>query len=138
MTMLYGADWSARNDIFFSRFGPDEAKELNADYATVGNTPLHLAVLRNDLRLVVTLLNATAININEKNAKGTRPIHLAVRKATVLSDVWLPRSATIGIINSLLAAGADVNARDESALPTYSGRSFWTQLFSPPAESRRE
>src|SRR5262245_50578529 len=70
---------------------------------TVGNTPLHVAVINNYLPLM-DWLKAHGANPNAKGHYGDTPLHTAV-----ISD----RSPDGAVIRSLLRMGADVNAPND-------------------------
>jgi ankyrin repeat protein len=92
------------------------------------NTPLHLAVESGHENIVELLLANTA-DINAKNKSGQTPLDLAVEWGqTNIAKVLLAHGANIGdalvcalqtarphknMVELLLAAGADVNARDD-------------------------
>jgi Ankyrin repeats (many copies)/Ankyrin repeat len=96
------------------------------------NTPLHLAV-DSGHEDIVELLLANKADINAKNKLGETPLDLAVEGGqTNIAKVLLAHGAKIGdalvcalrnggsdhksMVELLLADGADVNARDASAM----------------------
>lgn len=71
-----------------------------------GNTPLHIAIMRNDSKAVSCILKCgKVVSINERNEKGFTPLHIACDNHSYRSDGM--------IINQLLSyRGIDVNLQD--------------------------
>lgn len=106
-----------------------------------GETPLHHAVDRGNLPLVLALLDAPQIKVNAADRRGTRPIHSAVREnhpeivdalsrrgADLEADSWyenrpLQLAAELGhdaVAQRLLQQGADVNGQSwQGYMPLY-------------------
>ena len=79
-----------------------EQGEVVKDHPWTGNNSLHSAVLLEDVEAV--LREAQHVNINDVNAKGETPLHIA---AGMLSQVGA------NILEILVSKGADVNSQNK-------------------------
>lgn len=85
------------NKEFLDRLVQNNAEVNSPDFD--GDTPLHFAVMNNNLEAVEYLLENGA-NTNVKNKDGITPLHIAVKEKNY------------DITGKLLAAGADRNTKD--------------------------
>ena len=72
-------------------------------YGDVGDTRLHKAVRRNDLKTVEMLIKQGA-NVNARDENGNTPLH------------WAAFKKNIPVVKLLITQGADVNAQDERGI----------------------
>ena len=79
-----------------------ERGELVRDRQWTGNNSLHCAVLRGDGDAV--LLESQVVEVNEVNAKGETPLHLAARNKS---------DGGVQLIEMLLLKGGDVNCQNK-------------------------
>lgn len=79
-----------------------ERGELVRDRQWTGNNSLHCAVLRGDGDAV--LLESQIVEVNEVNAKGETPLHLAARNKS---------DGGVQLIEMLLLKGGDVNCQNK-------------------------
>uniref|UniRef100_A0A6P7GX78 Uncharacterized protein LOC114344022 n=1 Tax=Diabrotica virgifera virgifera TaxID=50390 RepID=A0A6P7GX78_DIAVI len=69
-----------------------------------GNTPLHIAVIKNNLEILNQLLSIDDVKIDEKNHSEETPLTLATQ------------NGNIGAVRMLISKGADVNCRNSVGL----------------------
>ncbi len=77
----------------------DKGKSPAPRTNTLGNTPLHVAVLKRDVNLVRDLIRGSA-SINARNESGDTPLHIAAA------------SANTEICQELIHAGADLEKKN--------------------------
>ncbi len=77
--------------------------DANARMSMLGDTPLHVAVAKKKLPLIVALLRCGA-DVNQKNDLGFTPLHMAVRVNDLL------------IVRLLCALGADPTAKGKRGI----------------------
>lgn len=94
-----------------------------------GYAPLHVAVRSGNLRSIDHLLNARA-NVNaEGGSSRSAPLHMVFAASRRASESMLP------MVERLVAAGANVNARDvEENTPMHSAARFFSWALNYPAE----
>ena len=69
----------------------------------LGETPLHIAVQKNNLEAVLILINSDKnLDINSQNKKGETPLHLAFKKTEKkIIEILINKGAEINIKNNL-------------------------------------
>ena len=98
--------------------------DVNAKRNSLGDTPLHLAVMLSpNLDLINTLIAAGA-DVNAKDNKGYTPLHTAatgtklqileMASDTTKKDIQEVTENYVDILKRLIAAGSDVNAKDNN------------------------
>jgi ankyrin repeat protein len=74
-------------------------KTIGEKFGDKGNTPLHLAVIRNSPDMASLLLEYGA-HVNEKNRSGNTSLHLAKGKDAEIAKLLLEKGADINSTNS--------------------------------------
>ncbi|MGI2298458.1 ankyrin repeat domain-containing protein [Candidatus Cardinium hertigii] len=84
--------------------------DLNNARNEAGNTPLHLAVIDNNLENLETLLREPATNVNARNASGNTPLHLAVayRRLSIVQRLLIIPGIDLNVINNIGSTPLDV------------------------------
>lgn len=99
---------NAQRDMFHTRWHQriisrtPEQGELVRDRQWTGNNNLHCAVLRGDVDAV--LQESQNVNVNDLNAKGETPLHLAARNTS---------DAGANLVEILLSKGGDINCQNK-------------------------
>jgi len=125
-TALHRVCWLGRHDL--AALLLDNGAEIHCARKIDGDTPLHIAT-KSGSRSMIQLLLDRGARIEDRNARGRTPLHLAVGRQDVGDNV--------GMLQDLLDRNADLSARDEDgktpldlSLDMFNGPTFEQLLTS--------
>lgn len=121
------------HDWIYSNSGNNQGISIN----TEGQCALHIAAAASQSAVVALLCQQFPHTVTRRDRRGQTPLHLASASQIVATPSYILRTGTkppprspeeITCITTLLASGADVNARDELGNTCLHNASAWGNL----------
>lgn len=104
-----GANLNEQASKFYTRYVYDKHGNFKTFYVNTHDTPLNVAIKYDRWEMAECLINAGA-DVNLKDSYNDAPIH------NLLKSLGVPQQKKIALVQRLISAGADVNARGYKGL----------------------